>query len=755
MAVENRLQKVFSSIKGLDLRSSDLLRENGAASEIKNVSYRETGAMNKRKGYHIVTPSKGGSGLISFDNVAVTTGIITEELLCIDDNLHKLVPAQFLINYSGSDSCYYDMYLDKESGLFYFDIYEGSTRVLHKDLGTGKETSFVTIAQLKTDIDAIANFVTAGTSDYTIPAAFLPIDSAASIVASTEVNYNTWRDVPTPGTYVNPFNLHYAQKNSASFENATYVSIGNVIYISNGYDPVHKYDGLYVYKAGLPTATVPTAVANTTGGSFTVGRKIRYKVTTEFTDMKGNFVESNASPYVEITVDASGNGINITPVQLASNSGYCVTTALKYNIWRTDPVADATDTSIYYLINTLDHGAGPVYSDNGTASGAEFVQPIKNHDLPPIGKYMESWRGQLVISGLPNDVTNTYYSDIDSPEYFSLDNTFLVEKKVSGVKPLDNFLYLFSKDVVYAITGDLSTDSVTIDAISKAGIGCVAHNTIREINGALWFLSQNGVYVLGAGQIPEEVSKSISPKFTTINSPFNYSRAYAYHWIDQEQYILLLPITEEAGGNVYNSNLSQIVVYDTFRQAWLEWDKFDISGGVSELDGDIYFIGRESGVTSGTVNNYLKRIQRTGGSEDYADHSDPINFIYKAHWETLGEPSIPKKFLRIKVHSLDGSINDFESNNFTLNVKTEHNFEPVTISDLILDFGDGVIGWGESTWGEFSWGDVRLTSAKSKLNSRRARSIRFIFENNTLQENILITGYTIEYTASYKERIKD
>ena len=87
----SKLQKVFQSFKGLDLRTSDLLRGDDAATELKNMTYRQTGAMTKRKGYkHATDDGDGCYGITTYNNVNLSTGVVTEEVISVDDNLVKL-----------------------------------------------------------------------------------------------------------------------------------------------------------------------------------------------------------------------------------------------------------------------------------------------------------------------------------------------------------------------------------------------------------------------------------------------------------------------------------------------------------------------------------------------------------------------------------------------------------------------------------------------------------------------------------------
>lgn len=763
LASTKRLIKSFQNLKGLDLRSSDLLREQGAATQILNADLRQTGALNKRKGFQILQNPSGGFGTTSFGNVALTTGVITEELLTVDDDLHKMADATFTITYTGPDNAYYDVYLD--TGEVYFDVYDNNIRKLNSNLGTGLETSPIAISALIIDINNLTNFTCSGSTATNTPAAFIPVQLNISVGA---VSFKYWTQVDTPSGYTTPFSTHYAARNDADFQNASFAEVSDILLISNGYDDLHKYDGRRVYKAGLPKADTPTAPITGSGGAWdTVNtstvlpkypRTVRYKVEIEYTDNKENITYGTISEFVEVVITAATDTVNFTYTELLSNSGFDVDGDLKYNLYRTDPAADATGTSSYHLVHTALHGDTIPIDDTGiVALGGAFVRPFKPRTLPPKGRYIDVWRGQAIITGIRDDVNNVYYSDIDSAEYFPVDNTFLVTGqaggKTSGVRSLDNTLYIFKNNSIFAITGDLGTDNFVVDNVSREGIGCLAHATIEELNGEVWFLSNIGVYSINTQGIKER-SSNIKPKFQS-GHPFLFNKATAYNWVDNNKYILCMPSISDIAGEYYSDSDTEVFVYDMHWGAWFQWDGIEPVGGMAEVDGKIYFISRELNSASSTVKQYLKRIHSDGLSSDYVDHASAISFSYKSHWETLGEPSIYKKFLRIKMHSLDASLNDFETDQFEVSVDTEHNYEPASISSFVLDFSGGAEGWGSGPWGLFPWGETRLPSLKSKLSSQKAKSLRVIFTNDTAKENILISGYELEVVAPYSLEIKD
>jgi hypothetical protein len=255
MATPNKLFKAFSMFAGLDLRVSDLLRKSDASTGMLNMTYRQTGALSKRKGYQIATEDEGAYGLHTFKNVNTTSGAITEELLTINSNLFKLNEYSFTITYSGSNTIgvYYSLYLNSIDNKFYFDIYDNNVRVLNLDLGTGLEGSPVSVNTLISSISAVTDFSAgAATGGGTSPAAFISIANESSLLSPATLTFKNWSQATTPNGYSSPFNTFYGQRTVEGFENATFAQTNKVLLIATGHDVLHKYDGNRVYKAGLP-----------------------------------------------------------------------------------------------------------------------------------------------------------------------------------------------------------------------------------------------------------------------------------------------------------------------------------------------------------------------------------------------------------------------------------------------------------------------------------------------------------------------
>lgn len=826
MTVETNLYKSFTAFGGLDLRVSDLLREKDMATEALNIEYRDSGALNKRKGFQVLTRSNAGIGMTTYHNKDINTLNISEEVIGVDNRLAKIVEDSFTITYSGSGTAYYNLFLNDADSNFYFEIEEDGVNVLSVNLGTGKESSYATVADLVTVIDALADFACTSPTIDTEPSAFIPVARNVVIASTgTSVTFKRWEDITIPESGTNLFyDAYYNQINNEDFEGASFVSMNDVLYISTGYDLLVKYDGNRAYRAGLKTPTVPINNGLTGGGSLTGVYK--WRVTYEYTDAKGNILESVAGPTLTATLSSTTHialdipqlvsgylyntdrgystaGLGVPDVTIPVDSGHSlkkgdtacfvnaltgaletrlitattatsisidgasvtlaagsyITAGLRVNLWRTKAGGDT-----FYLCKQFVNDKGNTYTafNDGTADsalGAEFVDPLVNYlEFIPNCKYMTTWRGHVIAAGDRNNIDTMYWSEVNSPEQWSNDFSLIVDDftgtRISGLGSLDNVLFAFKEESAHSITGELATNNIQVDRIPTQGIGCLAHKTIIEVDGNLMFLSKNGPYMIAQNGETVFIGEKISPRFK--NSSFNFNQAKAYNWVKKDKILLQMPVVEAStSGNDYVGTSSKVFVFDTYRKAWLEWTNVDFNGGITDSDDLLWCTRWELDSLSGTSKYYAVRFLENGDEFDYADHTEPIPAQYATNWENAGEPTVFKKYTRLKVHSLEGGADSFESNQFQINVETEHDYNPIVLSSFELDFSGGASGWGNSPWGNFPWGEVRLTALKHKLIQRKSKSIRLRFKNETLLQNFLISGFEVELLAPYKPRIKE
>ena len=827
MAVRNILSKAFGNFKGLDLRSSELVTDPSFATEIQNASYNKAGAIIKRNGQQIKAPSKGGLGLGIYSNIDTTTGVNTQELLAIDNKLHKLVSYTLSITYSGSDIALFSITYNVDEEAFYATIVEDQATVLSFLLGTGKEeVSPVTIANLVTAINAVTNFTAVASGATTTPAAYLDLVQDIQLSATASViAYHNWSQVRSPMT--SPFAQADANKNEDLFTNASIVNLQNVVYIGTGYDEMMKYDGQNVYRAGMPQGvTATTAVA---GAGVITNADTRYIVVPTQYDAKGNLVEGiaseesiglaltaqNASVTLTNILASSGfntscaivNGaqVSVTTINVDDGAGGAHTlqvgdTAYFYDAISasyversitartssTLTIAGAAVTvadnavisnnlrlglyrniasgSTFYFVAELPNNsftATQVYTDSTTDANLDFeyVVPIKEHGLPPKSRFLTVFRNQLFAA----DVFNTvYYSDIDSAEYFPAgDNSFNVYTNrgdtITGLGSLPNALFIFKDKSLHIASGDFAEDAFRLDQVNKGDIGCIAHHTIQEVNGSLFFLSKKGVFAINESATLQEVSLFIEPEFTRIGTTYNLRKALALNWLNEDKYIILLPTETEsiAVNNHLDEDQSLMLVFDYVKNAWLSWTNINCLGGLSLYNNIPYFSERRNSATAGTTVYLLSRFNNYGTSFDYLDHASAIEMIYKTSWDSLGEPSRFKKFLRVKVFTLPNDSYEIEPPLFNLDVDIELNFIPNVVASFSLDFAGDALGWGDDSWGDDSWGSTSEIELKHRLIANKSRALRMTFKNDQPLEGVLISGYETEIAVPYEAFIKE
>ena len=481
MAGKTALIKNFYNDKGLDLRSSEIVREPSFASGMLNSDYRKTGPLNKRKGFQHKTNSVGGFGESIYANVNLTTGVITPERVVVDSKLHKMIENSMTVAYSGSDHARISIYLDADEQIFKCEILDNEVSVLDMDLGIGiNEEIPVTVADLVAAIDALANFSATATVATDTPAAFIDITRDMEILAAgITINYYSYTAINTP--LASPLATTQTNITSDEFENASFVNLQNILYIATGYDELHKYDGQTFYRAGMPLGATPSvAFGAATGITDTT---INYKITYIQKDAKGNVIEGilsaasgNLSPAnqdINVTITnilaPTGfntncgivNGIQAGVTTLTVDAGhtlkvgdvaYFYNTATSAYVERTITTIGATTITFAGVVSVADNAvisnnlrigiwrntnAGTTYSlvaeiPNNSLSatqvyndtlataglGANYTPPVKAHGLPPKGRYITAFRNQLIVTGKLDGVNLFDWSEPGEPEYF-------------------------------------------------------------------------------------------------------------------------------------------------------------------------------------------------------------------------------------------------------------------------------------------------------------------------------------------------
>ena len=194
-----------------------------------------------------------------------------------------------------------------------------------------------------------------------------------------------------------------------------------------------------------------------------------------------------------------------------------------------------------------------------------YTFPSNDPDVPPTEcKYVVAYQGMLILSGRKSKPNTVYYSDSLTPEGFpEADNNFTVSSgNITGISPLEDTLFVFHKNSIHAITGEIESDIFKVNLISAEGaIGCESHHSIQELQGNLIFLSEKGIYNVDKTGKLNEASFIIASDFKSFTKTFNFKKAVAFNCVDKDLYILHLPVeVADNSGSLTSSSDSEIFV---------------------------------------------------------------------------------------------------------------------------------------------------------------------------------------------------
>jgi len=471
-----------------------------------------------------------------------------------------------------------------------------------------------------------------------------------------------------------------------------------------------------------------------------------------FDSVSGAYVERNVDAVGASTITVAGAAVTVADNAVISNN-------LRIQIYR-----NQNGGLFKFLVEEIPNNSftsTQTLNDNKTdvSLGIQFIVPLTDRGLPPKGRYLASFNSQLVIAGQIESPDQIFWSDVLSPEYFPTGNNLRAEvdgnEKITGIGQTNQSFAIFKERSIDIISGEIESNNIRREVLTK-DLGCAAHATIKEVEDRLFFLSDRGVFSLVSGQLPTEESFRIEPAFKqegVIDSlRYKTKRAIAVNHREDQKYILYLPIESvTAGPDIESTSNSTLFVFDFFRQSWLKWNNYNLAGGSVIHQRKLYFTERRLSTFTGTVDHILYVQMASNDAYDYMDHDKPVNFSYSSNWIHLGEPSIFKTIIRLKVHS----IPETQNNPYSMIVKGEKDFiKGFVVFNIPLDFNSAAQGYGLSSYGTTAYGDIAKQSAKHKIN-KKVQALRFIFENETHQENVSITGFEIVYSARFKAEIKD
>jgi hypothetical protein len=271
-----------------------------------------------------------------------------------------------------------------------------------------------------------------------------------------------------------------ALNNTSTMIRPTFLQYRRRVYILGKFNPqMMVTEALTKHQMGIePPTQAPVLAASGTGITGTC-----FGYTTFLHKLPNGVVvhESNPSPV--------SNTIALT------NQGRAWS-----NIQTTSPNARVTHVRGYVSVNgassrvAWERTVGVSTVTEATATLALGEQLSIARGVPPYAVFGELYHDRIwYVDGA--DRTKIWYSELEEPESVSPLNFFTTWDGdfVTGIKKTGDVLVIFTRGSAYALTGWDATD-FTFRKISPS-VGCISHHSIVDINGKLWFASQDGVFM--------------------------------------------------------------------------------------------------------------------------------------------------------------------------------------------------------------------------------------------------------------------
>lgn len=484
------------------------------------------------------------------------------------------------------------------------------------------------------------------------------------------------------------------------------------------------------------------------------------------------FVEAIVSATTATTITLDGRFDGLQTWDFANNSEI---STHRIEFCRTQ----AGGSDVFYLADEFpavgNGSTGQAYIST-TANGseiAEITEPAYPPSFPPECKFVTKWQNSLVVGGQPYSTSmldtavdaerigsEIRWNDIEFaegfPEVHSLSFDTTLGDKISGLKEVNDALIVGKDQSIHRVNGNLGLLQLSTEVITTSE-GVASHHSMQDVDGVLFYLSENGVRALQSSGLPRsEIGMPIEKAF--ISSALAKRRAIAINYKTDQKYILFVPSEGgtavptfevpgidlgDGGGTItpdqtipylYANSGSRCFVFDTFRKSWREWSGVDYSGGLCVHEDKLWGLSRTYSSAHSAVKYYASRELKSGSKRDKNDHNLPINWQYSTAWIHLGQPKIAKQFLRLAL----SSVHEYANNNFAVTVTQQVNFLDANKASISVDCSNSSLG----------------TSAHTRVADGKFYSSRFIFENAVESQDIEIDGWELEIASPLKPGLR-
>jgi len=519
---------------------------------------------------------------------------------------------------------------------------------------------------------------------------------------------------------------------------AQMVQLNDKMYIVNGQDTFKKYDGTTI--SSFATLSVPSniQITNISGVSGTFTYSWRVSAENEV----GETLASDSATLANLPQEISDTLVHISWTTSSPSSG-----VQGYVIYGRDEGNERFLSRV--------NSSTLLYEDDGTNEPAELAEPptadstggptaefIIRHDNRLVMAKLSDKKSRVIFSGKLQNSEKFHWSqgggfidvDVDSGD------------NITGLVVFQNKIIVFKEKSIWELTigtveiGNWTIASPSVQAITYSH-GAISGKTVVPVENDVFFLTRNGVYVLGYEPNilnvlrTNEVSARIRPFFENI-SYADLQNACA-EYIDK-RYILSFPTVKKS------------IVYDRERLAWTapwitpfgirQWHVYYDSAGAQQWlagDNDDSYVSEFNSGYSADKGAAFTTILRTK-KEDFGDWSvfKTIRDLFLNFRSVQGGVDV-----NIRVEERDGNV--ITAKNFTLTT---------TSTDA---------GWASDQWGNTLWGDSEESGSATDINdlvrwallNKTGRSIQLDIRTDDAGDNYELLGVRINAKVQGKGSI--
>ena len=518
--------------------------------------------------------------------------------------------------------------------------------------------------------------------------------------------------------------------------------LNDVMYISNGIDPLTKYDGTSLTR--FTAISKPTNLAVARGASLTSGT-FRYSYRITAINAVG---ETDATSNVTVQVNRNRDEWNFDPQSPSSNFSVNLTwtpsaNATGYNIYG---VTETTET----FLDRVDGGTVTSYRDYGLKTPSTLISfPDANTTDAPKGSIITTYKSALLIAGDPNAPSRLYFSaGVDKPDDFSWGNGggFIDINKnsddgiITGIGLFQNSAIIFKERSIWKF--DFTESEIPSLFNINRDLGALNHESIHNVENDVFFVGKKvggtvGAFVLGnepnfLNQIrTNELSARVRPEMLGLIAS-NYGDVEAFY-IDN-RYIFAFP----DGSSQVND---RALVYDRERLGWTKWVDISLSNLVVYFDQGtqhVLFIDQND--------QRVSELSSAFGN----DKGDPIEWGFATREEDIADPFQFKKWKWAGLNMFDTEGLNTIRIHFGINKFVDFNLQIQNRLDSTAfaswQFGQGKFGSTTEMGGELQFGLLARRFPLHRLgNLSSSKTIKFEIFGSDLTSKLTLLDLFFEY----------